>query len=135
MPKRKTKKINIRDLKCFDTICKELSEYPEYKGYMLGEGVLHIKEYVPPTINDVDKVIANIRFSHATKKYKYEVLPNGKELIDQQTLAKMAGVSRQTIARWESLHFISRSYVGLSDDLFFQIKEVISQLEKLKSGK
>lgn len=44
----------------------------------------------------------------------------------------MAGVTRQTVARWEQMGFISRSDVGLSRDRYFQIKEVISQLEKLK---
>ena len=52
--------------------------------------------------------------------------------IDQKLLAKMAGVTRQTVARWEQMGFISRSDVGLSRDKYFQIKEVISQLEKLK---
>ena len=134
MPKRKTKKINIRDLKCFDIICRELSEHPGYKGYMIADGVLHIKEYVPPTINEVDKVIANIKFSHATRKYKYPVIL-GREVIDQKVLARMAGVSRQTVARWEELGFISRSDIGIPGEKHFVIKEVVSQLEKLKSAK
>lgn len=135
MPRKKTIRINIRDLKCFEEICRELSEHPGYKNYMIEEGVLHIKEHVPPTIREVEKAVENIKFCHATRKYKYAVLPDGKELIDQKTLARMAGVSRQTVARWESLGFISRSYVEMLDDYHFQTKEVISQLEKLKTSK
>ncbi|WP_294592027.1 helix-turn-helix domain-containing protein [uncultured Rikenella sp.] len=93
--------------------------------------MLHIKEYVPPTINDIDKVLEKLKFNYATKKYKYETYRD-KELIDQKLLAKMAGVTRQTVARWEQMGFIYRSDVGLSRDRYFQIKEVISQLEKLK---
>ena len=59
----------------------------------------------------------------------------GRELIDQKTLAKMAGVSRQTVARWEELGFISRSDIGLSGNKYFVIKEVVSQLERLKNVK
>ena len=132
MPNRKTAKIPIRNLKCFGIIAREIAEeYPEYESYLIDEGVLHIKEYVPPMINDIDKVLEKLKFNYATKKYKYEIYRD-KELIDQKLLAKMAGVTRQTVARWEQMGFIYRSDVGLSRDRYFQIKEVISQLEKLK---
>ena len=132
MPNRKTAKIEIRKLKCFGIIAREIAEeYPEYENYLIDEGVLHIKEYVPPMINDIDKVLEKLKFNYATKKYKYEIYRD-KELIDQKLLAKMAGVTRQTVARWEQMGFIYRSDVGLSRDRYFQIKEVISQLEKLK---
>lgn len=132
MPNRKTAKIPIRNLKCFGIIAREIAEeYPEYENYLIDESVLHIKEYVPPTINDIDKVLEKLKFNYATKKYKYEIYRD-KELIDQKLLAKMAGVTRQTVARWEQMGFISRSDVGLSRDRYFQIKEVISQLERLK---
>ena len=132
MPNRKTAKIPIRNLKCFGIIAREIAEeYPEYENYLIDEGVLHIKEYVPPTINDIDKVLEKLKFNYATKKYKYETYCD-KEHIDQKLLAKIAGVTRQTVARWEQMGFISRSDVGLSRDRYFQIKEVISQLEMLK---
>ena len=132
MPNRKTAKIPIRNLKCFGIIAREIAEeYPEYENYLIDEGVLHIKEYVPPTINDIDKVLEKLKFNYATKKYKYEIYRD-KELIDQKLLAKMAGVTRQTVARWEQMGFIYRSDGGLSRDRYFQITEVISQLEKLK---
>ena len=132
MPNRKTAKIEIRKLKCFGIIAREIAEeYPEYENYLIDEGVLHIKEYVPPTINDIDKVLEKLKFNYTTRKYKYETYRD-KELIDQKLLAKMAGVTRQTVARWEQMGFIFRSDVGLSRDKYFQIKEVISQLEKLK---
>lgn len=132
MPNRKTAKIEIYKLKCFSIIAREIAEeYPEYENYLIDQGVLHIKEYVPPTINDIDKVLEKLKFNYATKKYKYEIYRD-KELIDQKLLAKMAGVTRQTVARWEQMGFIYRSDVGLSRDRYFQIKEVISQLEKLK---
>jgi len=132
MPNRKTVKIEIRKLRCFGIIAREIAEeYPEYENYLIDEGVLHIKEYVPPTINDIDKVLDKLKFNYATRKYKYETYCD-KELIDQKLLAKMAGVTRQTVARWEQMGFISRSDVGLSRDKYLQIKEVISQLERLK---
>ena len=131
MPNRKTAKIKIRKLRCFGIIAREIAEeYPEYENYLIDEGVLHIKEYVPPTINNIDKVLDKLKFNYATRKYKYETYCD-KELIDQKLLAKMAGVTRQTVARWEQMGFISRSDVGLSRDKYFQIKEVISQFERL----
>ena len=132
MPNRKTAKIEIRNLKCFGIVAREIAEqYPEYENYLIDEGVLHIKEYLPPMINDIDKVLEKLKFNYATRKYKYETYRD-KELIDQKLLAKMAGVTRQTVARWEQMGFISRSDVGVSRDRYFQIKEVISQLERLK---
>ena len=132
MPNRKTAKIEICKLTCFGIIAREIAEeYLEYENYLIDEGVLHIKEYVPPTINDIDKVLDKLKFNYATRKYKYETYRD-KELIDQKLLAKMAGVTRQTVARWEQMGFIFRSDVGLSRDKYFQIKEVISQLERLK---
>lgn len=135
MPKKKTKTIKIRHLQCFSAIYDELMQNPEFADYVIAEGVLLVQEYVPPTIKDVEKVIEKIEFSYATHKYKFSVLPNGKELIDQQTLAKMAGVSRQTVARWEDMGFVTRSDVGIWTEGYFQIKEVIFQLKKLKSAK
>lgn len=134
MPNKKTKKIKIRHLKCFAIIVRELFEHPEYRDYEIEEAVLSMREYIPPTIKDVEKVIERIRFSYATHKYKYGVIL-GRELIDQQVLAKMAGVSRQTVARWEELGLISRSDIGIPREKYFVIKEVISQLEELKSAK
>ncbi len=91
MPNRKTAKIAIRNLKCFGIIAREIAEeYPEYENYLIDEGVLHIKEYVPPTINDIDKVLEKLKFNYATKKYKYETYRD-KELIDQKLLAKDGG--------------------------------------------
>lgn len=93
-----------------------------------------MQEWVRPTINNVEAVIERIRFSHATRKYRYPVIL-GREMIDQKVLARMAGVSRQTIARWEELGFISRSDIGIPGEKYFVIEEVVSQLEKLNAAK
>ena len=121
MPNKKTKTVKIRHLECFSAIYGELAQNPEYAGYEIEEAVLQVKSYIPPAVKDVDKAIEKIRFSHATRKYKYPVF-EGRELIDQKTLAKMAG-------------FISRSDIGLSGSKYFVIKEVVSQLERLKDVK
>ncbi|MCS2364187.1 hypothetical protein [Bacteroides thetaiotaomicron] len=104
MPNKKTKTVKIRHLECFSAIYGELAQNPEYADYEIEEAVLQVKSYIPPTVKDVDKAIEKIRFSHATRKYKYPVF-EGRELIDQKTLAKMAGVSRQTVARWGGTRF------------------------------
>ena len=114
MPRKKTREIKIRHLKCFGAIWEELSGHPGLAGY--------------------EAVIERIRFSHATRKYRYPAIL-GREMIGQSVLAKMAGVSRQTIARWEELGFISRSDIGIPGEKYFVIEEVISQLGKLKGVK
>lgn len=134
MPRKKTREIKIRHLKCFGAIWEELAGHPELAGYEIAEAVIRVQEHVRPTINNVEAVIERIRFSHATRKYRYPVIL-GREMIDQKTLARMAGVSRQTVARWEELGFISRSDIGIPGEKHFVIKEVVSQLEKLKSAK
>ena len=55
--------------------------------------------------------------------------------LRQEDLAQQLGVSRQTIARWEELGFISRSDIGIPGEKYFVIEEVISQLGKLKGVK
>ena len=134
MPNKKTKTVRIRHLECFSAIYGELAQNPEYAGYEIEEAVLQVKSYIPPAVKDVDKAIEKIRFSHATRKYKYPVIL-GREMIGQSVLAKMAGVSRQSIARWEELGFISRSDIGIPGEKYFVIEEVISQLGKLKDVK
>lgn len=134
MPRKKTREIRIRHLKCFGAIWDELAGHPELAGYEIEEAVIRVQERVRPSINNVEDIIERIRFSHATHKYRYPVIL-GRELIDQKTLAKMAGVSRQTVSRWEELGFIARSDIGIPGEKFFVIKEVVSQLEKLKNIK
>ena len=112
MPRKKTREIKIRHLKCFGAIWEELSGHPGLAGYEITEAVIRVQERVRPTINNVEAVIERIRFSHATRKYRYPAIL-GREMIGQSVLAKMAGVSRQTIARWEELGFISRSDIGI----------------------
>ena len=55
--------------------------------------------------------------------------------LTQESAAESLGVSRQTIARWEELGFISRSDIGIPGEKYFVIEEVISQLGKLKGVK
>lgn len=134
MPRKKTREIRIRHLKCFGAIYEELAGHSELAGYEITEAVIRVQERVRPTINNVEAVIERIRFSHATRKYRYPVIL-GREMIDQKVLARMAGVSRQTIARWEELGFISRSDIGIPGEKYFVIEEVVSQLEKLNTAK
>ena len=84
MPNKKTKTVKIRHLECFSAIYGELAQNPEYAGYEIEEAVLQVKSYIPPAVKDVDKAIEKIRFSHATRKYKYPVF-EGRELIDQSS--------------------------------------------------
>lgn len=90
MPNKKTKTVKIRHLECFSAIYGELAQNPEYAGYEIEEAVLQVKSYIPPTVKDVDKAIEKIRFSHATRKYKYPVF-EGRELIDQKDIGENGG--------------------------------------------
>ena len=74
MPRKKTREIKIRHLKCFGAIWEELSGHPGLAGYEITEAVIRVQERVRPTINNVEAVIERIRFSHATRKYKYPVI-------------------------------------------------------------
>ena len=70
MPRKKTREIKIRHLKCFGAIWEELSGHPGLAGYEITEAVIRVQERVRPTINNVEAVIERIRFSHATRKYR-----------------------------------------------------------------
>ena len=107
--------------------------HPGLAGYEITEAVIRVQERVRPTINNVEAVIERIRFSHATRKYRYPAIL-GREMIGQSVLAKMAGVSRQTIASgrsWASYRAPTSGY----REKYFVIEEVISQLGKLKGVK
>ena len=56
-------------------------------GYEITEAVIRVQERVRPTINNVEAVIERIRFSHATRKYRYPAIL-GREMIGQSVLAK-----------------------------------------------
>lgn len=86
-------------------------------------------------MKEIDKIIRNIRFNCIAKKYKFEVIPKHGEIIGQETLSKIAGVSRHTVAWWEKNGIIRCTDIGLNSRGYFQIKEVISQLENLKKQK
>ena len=83
MPRKKTREIKIRHLKCFGAIWEELSGHPGLAGYEITEAVIRVQERVRPTINNVEAVIERIRFSHATRKYRYPAIL-GREMIGNQ---------------------------------------------------
>jgi hypothetical protein len=63
MPRKKTREIKIRHLKCFGAIWEELSGHPGLAGYEITEAVIRVQERVRPTINNVEAVIERIRLT------------------------------------------------------------------------
>ena len=133
MPNKKTKTVKIRHLECFSAIYGELAQNPEYAGYEIEEAVLQVKSYIPPAVKDVDKAIEKIRFSHATRKYKYPVFEQGTDR--PKDIGENGGREQADRSPVGGTRFHIPFGHRLSGSKYFVIKEVVSQLERLKDVK
>ena len=87
MPRKKTREIKIRHLKCFGAIWEELSGHPGLAGYEITEAVIRVQERVRPTIARWEELGFISRSDIGIPGEKYFVI---EEVISQ--LGKLKGV-------------------------------------------
>ena len=99
MPRRKQTTINLKKLEIYSDLIDELRNNPAYADKDLKTLKLTVYDNYEPTIKEVDKVIKHLQYYVAAKKNTIETF-QGEQIIHRVQLAKMLGISRQTLTSW-----------------------------------
>ena len=132
MPRRKLTTINLKELECYPALTEELRNNPDYSDKDLATLKLNVLESYEPTIKEVDKAIRHLHYSAAAMKNSIETF-NGEQLINRVRLAKMLGITRQTLTTWINKGFITpQKSKYLPDKEIFNTDTVLQELNKYK---
>lgn len=106
MPRRKQTTINLEELEIYPTLLEELRNNPTYSGKDFVTLKLTVLDSYEVSIKDVDKAITSLQRYLAANKEFIETFQD-EQLINRIQLAKMLGISRQTLTTWISKGFIT----------------------------
>ncbi|KAA6330642.1 hypothetical protein EZS27_020667 [termite gut metagenome] len=107
MPRRKKYTLSAKELPIYEAIVKELSKNPELAAnYDMTTIEISVLKTVEPFIKNIDTVISHFEWCLAKNK-KYIPVFSGEEIINRILLAKMLGISRQTLSDWIRKGFIT----------------------------
>jgi DNA-binding transcriptional MerR regulator len=133
MPRRKLTTINLKELECYPALIEELRNNLIYSDKDLTTLKLTVLDSYEATIKEVDKAITHLQYYVAAKKNTIETF-NDEQLINRVLLAKIFGISRQTLTAWINKGFITPLE---SKDLLnvetFSTDAVLEELRKYKS--
>jgi DNA-binding transcriptional MerR regulator len=133
MPRRKQTVINLEELDVYPALLEELRHHRIYSDKDFDTLKMTVLESYEPTIRDIDKVITHLQYYVAAKKNAIETLED-EQLINRTKLAKMLGVSRQTLSHWIDKGFITPLQSKyLSNTETFNTDAVLSQLRQYKT--
>jgi DNA-binding XRE family transcriptional regulator len=132
MPRRKLTTINLKELESYSTLIEELQNNPVYSGKDLTSLKLTVFDSYKATIKEVDKTIKHLQHYVAAKKNTIEVFQD-EQLINRVKLAKMLGISRQTLTSWINKGFITpQKSKYLPNVETFNTDVVLQELSKYK---
>jgi len=106
MPRRKLTTINLKELDIYPALIEELQNNPAYSDKDLTTLKLTIFDNYEATIKEVDKAIKYLQHYVVAKKNTIETF-QGEQIIHRVQLAKMLGISRQTLTSWINKGFIT----------------------------
>lgn len=106
MPRRKQTTIKLTDLKTYPLLLKELQENQHYADKDLTSLTLTVLDSYEPGIKDVNKAIIHLKRYVAANKNFIRTFRD-EQLINRIQLAKMLGISRQTLTGWIKKGFIT----------------------------
>jgi DNA-binding XRE family transcriptional regulator len=133
MPRRKITIINLKELECYSTLLEELRNNPAYSDKDLATLKLTVLDSYEAIIKEVDKAIKHLQYYVAAKKNTIETF-NDEQLVNRVQLAKMLGISRQTLTAWITKGFItplkSKYFSNLET---FSTDAILEELRKYKS--
>jgi DNA-binding XRE family transcriptional regulator len=138
MPRRKLTTINLKELESYPTLVEELQNNPDYSGKDLSTLKLTVLDSYEPTIKEVNKAINRLHYYVAANEKIIERFKD-EQLINRVKLARMLGVTRQTLTSWINKGFIiPQKSKYLSNMETFNTDTVLQELNKHKrkhSGK
>jgi DNA-binding transcriptional MerR regulator len=106
MPRRKQTTINLKELEVYPSLIEELQNNPVYSDKDLTTLKLTVLDSYKATIKEVDKAIKHLQHYVVAKKNTIETFKD-EQLINRVRLAKMLGISRQTLTTWINKGFIT----------------------------
>ncbi|GHT05865.1 hypothetical protein FACS189440_08590 [Bacteroidia bacterium] len=106
MPRRKQTTINLKELDTYSSLIEELRNNPAYTDKDLSTLKLTVLDSYEATIKEVDKAIKHLQHYVVAKKNTIETYKD-EQLINRVLLAKMLGISRQTLTAWINKNFIT----------------------------
>ena len=134
MPRRKQTTINLKELECYSTLIEELQNNLAYFDKDLSTLKLTVFDSYEATIKEVDKAIKHLQNYVAAKKNSIETF-QGEQIINRVHLAKMLGISRQTLTAWINKGFITplKSKYIKNHETFYT-DTVLEQLNSYKTA-
>jgi len=130
MPRRRKSEITLSKLTSYPVLLKELQEHPDYADKDLSTLKLTVLDNYEASIKDVDKVIAHFKRYLAANKNFIETLQD-EQIINRVRLAKMLGITRQTLTEWINKGFITpMKSKYLSSVETFNTDTVLKELEQ-----
>ncbi|KAA6319685.1 hypothetical protein EZS27_030449 [termite gut metagenome] len=133
MPRRKKYTLSAKGLPIYEMIVGELSKNPELANYDMATIEISVLKTIKPFIKNIDAVISHFEW-YLAKNKKYIPVFSGEEIINRILLAKMLGISRQTLTGWIRKGFITpvRSK-RLSNIETFSTKAILKQLKRYQT--
>ena len=133
MPRRKLTTISLKELDIYSALIEELRKNPAYSDKDLTTLKLTVLDSYEATIKEVDKAIKHLQHYVAAKKNTIEVF-QGEQLIRRVQLAKILGISRQTLTAWITKGFITpQKSKYLSNVETFSTDAVLEELTNYKT--
>jgi DNA-binding transcriptional MerR regulator len=134
MSRRKLTTINLKELDTYPTLIEELQNNPAYSDKDLSTLKLTVLDSYEATIKEIDKVIKHLQHYVAAKKNTIETF-QGEQLINRVRLAKILGISRQTLTAWINKGFITPNKSKyLPDYETFNTEAVLQELNSYKTA-
>ncbi|KAA6324024.1 hypothetical protein EZS27_026596 [termite gut metagenome] len=118
----------------YETIVGELSKNPELAAnYDMATIEISILKTIKPFIKNIDAVISHFEW-YLAKNKKYIPVFSGEEIINRILLAKMLGISRQTLTGWIRKGFITPvKSQRVSNKETFSTKAILKQLKRYQA--
>ncbi|KAA6329669.1 hypothetical protein EZS27_021541 [termite gut metagenome] len=134
MPRRKKYTLSAKELSIYEVIVEELSKNPELAAnYDMATIEISVLKTIEPFIKNIDAVISHFEW-YVAKNKKYIPVFSGEEIINRILLAKMLGISRQTLTGWIRKGFITPvKSKRISNIETFSTKAVLEQLKRYQA--
>ncbi|KAA6313721.1 hypothetical protein EZS27_035550 [termite gut metagenome] len=133
MPRRKKYTLSAKELSIYEMIVGELSKNPELANYDMATIEISVLKTIEPFIKNIDAVISHFEW-YLAKNKKYIPVFSGEEIINRILLAKMRGISRQTLSDWIRKGFITPvKSQRVSNIETFSTKAVLKQLKRYQA--
>lgn len=135
MARRKKNTIDITKLNTYPLLLKELQEHPDYADKDLSSLNLTVYDSFEAGIKDVDRAISHLKRYLAANKNFIKTFKD-EQLISRIQLAKMLGISRQTLTQWINKGFITPlQSTYLSNTETFSTDAVLKELQEHKNSR